>query len=105
MIHPLAALIRFHEMQTEASAKPEAPPQQEALRLQQAMSPTLQHHYLKLFARYGSTAVLPLRRGVCTGCHMRHPAGAGKLAEGVSQCQNCHRLVYDADEAFELCVG
>ncbi|MCC6545836.1 hypothetical protein IT570_01615 [Candidatus Sumerlaeota bacterium] len=105
MIHPLAALIRFHELQVDAFTPVGSKLPQEALRLQQAMSPTLQQYYPRLFQRYGSTAVVPLRRGICTGCHVRHPAGASKLAEGVSQCQNCNRLVYDADEAFELCVG
>ncbi|MEO8377368.1 MAG: hypothetical protein ABI579_06830 [Candidatus Sumerlaeota bacterium] len=105
MIHPLAALIRFHEIQSDGVVRPEGSLPAEALRLQQVLTPTLQQHYEKLFARYGSTAVLPLRRGICTGCHMRHPAGAHRLAEAISQCQNCHRLVYDPDEAYELCVG
>jgi len=108
MIAPLAALLRYHELNTAQALPAEgvkASHSAEASRLLQAMTPNLQRQYLKVAKRYGVTAIAPAERGVCTACSMRQPKGAVELDYEVTQCQNCGRLLYDPDAAYEYSVG
>jgi hypothetical protein len=104
MIAPLAALLRYHDLQTEAGHA-EISENQEVVRLKQAMSDGLYRKYLRTHRRHGLSAVVPSERGVCSGCHMRQPAGAPEIEEDISECQNCGRLLYDPDVAFDYSVG
>jgi predicted nucleic acid-binding Zn-ribbon protein len=103
MISPLAALLRLHEIETEENqtASNEDNPE----RLIQAIEPRAMMKYRKMRNRYGTRAVVPVERGVCTGCHMRQPNMVQELDEEISECQNCGRLLYEPDAAYEHYVG
>ncbi|MBI1293137.1 hypothetical protein GC173_18170 [bacterium] len=105
MIAPLAALIRYHEMKcgTEGSVSPSRA--SEEFRLLQSIPPELQKRYLRVQKRHSISAVVPVERGVCTGCHMRQPPMVTEVAEEVYECQHCSRLLYDPDVAYEHSVG
>lgn len=106
MIHPLAALIRLHELNVAApTGEAERTHANEQVRMLQAVSPSLHQRYLRIHARHGESAVVPREDGVCTGCHVRQPAAARPVEDAIFQCQNCHRLLYERDEAYELSVG
>lgn len=106
MIAPLAALIRYHEVQAGiAAGAATARGQVETPRLLQAMSPNLTARYMKTFRRYGKDAVVPMERGICMGCFMRQPTNSPEVDEDIHQCESCGRLLYSPDVAFELAVG
>lgn len=106
MIPPLAALVRFHELTLETSAQADAVSRlAEKNRLLTSMSPDLQKHYAKIQRRHGISAVVPMKRGVCTGCFVRQPARPVEVDEEVYECFQCNRLLYDPDVAYELSVG
>lgn len=104
MIAPLAALIRLHELQTVCSDTPETQKREES-RLLQSLSPDVLRHYGNAQRRYGMSAVVPMHKRSCSGCHVRQPAVLPELAEDVHECQHCGRLLYDPDVAYELSVG
>ena len=104
MISPLAALVRLHELNVDPP-KSKATRQRQEERLLQALSSRLRAHYDHARARYGDSALVPLERNVCRGCYMRQPSVLNEIEEGISQCENCGRLNYDADLAFEELVG
>lgn len=104
MIAPLAALIRYHELKTDNSEKTSYNKREEA-RLLASMSDDLKNRYEMAVRRYGAKAVVPLERGICRGCFMRQPAILPEIEEDVHACQNCGRLLYDPDVAYELSVG
>lgn len=106
MIHPLAALLQYHEIYSGPVQGPgDATRRPDTHRILQAVSPALHQRYLKIHRRYGANAIVPRNRGICSGCHVHQPAASQEVERGVFQCQNCHRLLYDPDEAFELSVG
>lgn len=103
MIAPLAALLRLHELHIEGADINGRGA--EINRLRQSMSDRLNERYEQLLSRHGHTAVAELERGICRGCFMRQPGQTVELEEDVYQCENCGRLLYDPDVAFELSVG
>ena len=106
MIAPLAALIRYHEIYSEAPAAEETPFRlSEKTRLLQAMDQNLHRRYLKMHRRHGISTVVPMERGICTGCHMRQPSRPNLVEEDIYECQNCGRFLYDPDVAYEYNVG
>lgn len=100
MISPLAALVRLHELTIDPPADQEVRIRLEG-RLRQAMSARLQAAYENALRRYGASALAELDRGICRGCYVRQPAGLVAISGHVHQCQNCGRLIYDPDEAWE----
>jgi predicted nucleic acid-binding Zn-ribbon protein len=105
MIAPLAALIRYHELKTEPAVGQSAARASEEFRLLQSIPNDLQKRYVRVAKRHQISAVVPFERGVCTGCHMRQPSVPQEVAEDVYECQNCARLLYDPDVAYDYSVG
>jgi predicted nucleic acid-binding Zn-ribbon protein len=103
MIAPLAALLRYHELKTQGTAA--ALTRREEARLLQSLTLDIQRRYSNLSKRFEASAVVPLERGICTGCYMRQPADLKEIGEDIHECQHCGRLLYDPDVAFELSVG
>ena len=103
MISPLAALIRYHEMKTvsdEASATPSRA--SDEFRLLQSIPADLQKKYLRISKRHGTTAVVTIERGVCMGCFVRQASAPSEVEEDIYECQNCNRLLYDPDVAYDF---
>ncbi|CAN5365012.1 hypothetical protein BH09SUM1_BH09SUM1_26860 [soil metagenome] len=106
MIAPLAALLRLHEIQTEAPEGSESTYRTvERNRLTQGLSTEAHRRYLKIYSRLGASAVAPMERGVCSACHVRQPARGIQIDNEIYECQNCSRLLYDPNAAFEYSVG
>ena len=84
MIAPLAALIRLHEMRTEFSDEKETHRREET-RLLQSLSPVVLRHYTNAERRYGMSAVVPMAKQSCTGCHLRQPKLLAEVAEDVHE--------------------
>lgn len=91
-------------MRTEISEGKETHRREET-RLLQSLSPDALRHYTNAERRYGISAVVPMAKQSCTGCHVRQPKMLAEVAEDVHECQNCGRLLYDPDVAYELSVG
>jgi uncharacterized protein len=56
----------------------------------------------RLFKSKGDAAVVGLEHGVCTGCHMKvttATASQVKAAKEIVSCENCGRILYDAEWA------
>ncbi len=54
----------------------------------------------RLFESKGDAAVVGLEHGVCTGCHMKvttATASQVKAAREIVSCENCGRILYDAE--------
>ncbi len=107
MIAPLAALLRLHEINVEASKRGgrTAVERSEVHRLLQALTPHLLQRYEELFRRHGEDAIAPLRRGACMGCYTRQPARLPQVDQDVYACEHCGRLIYEPEVAYELYVG
>ena len=102
MIAPLAALLRLHEMTESSGLDPE---NNQQARLLQAINATAMRKYAIANRRFGAGSVVPMDRGVCSGCYMVQPASLPELDEDIHQCTHCGRLIYDTDVAYELSVG
>jgi predicted nucleic acid-binding Zn-ribbon protein len=106
MISPLAALLRIHEIRvSDANSSDDHHDHSEIPRLLQAINPALNMRYSKSYHRHGLSAVVAMERGICTGCHMRQPACTPVIETDIYECQNCNRLLYDPDVAYEYSVG
>lgn len=103
MIAPLSALLRLHEFNCGITSATLGNIDRE--RLLAAVDPVVMARYERLLKRFGQSAVVPMERQVCSGCHMRQPAEPKHLDMDIYQCENCHRLLYDPDLACELSVG
>jgi predicted nucleic acid-binding Zn-ribbon protein len=102
MIPPLAALLRLHEH----LSNPENPAKAaEIKRLRQSLSPILIRKYELANRRFGGGCVVPMERGICSGCYMMQPASLPEIDEDVHECTHCGRLLYDPDVAYEYSVG
>jgi len=45
--------------------------------------------------RYGAHSVVPMKRGICTGCRVAVSRATRKAAEqGLVECEHCGRLLY-----------
>ncbi len=103
MIAPLAALLRLHEYCTEGKKAPKRGA--EVNRLRQSLSEELSERYDGLVEQHGAGAIAELDRGICTGCFMRQPDQTIQVEEDIYACQNCGRLLYDPDVAYDYSVG
>lgn len=67
----------------------------------------LRRRYEMIFSRRGGVAVVPVRGGTCTGCHMHVPPQLFNQIQRNEQlilCPNCQRMLYwqrEGDEASE----
>lgn len=61
------------------------------------VEPDLLREYERLFSGKQGAAVVPLRDGICGGCHMRVPTQAAldARADKLVRCPMCGRIVYD----------
>jgi predicted nucleic acid-binding Zn-ribbon protein len=106
MIHPLAALLRLHELTVEGNLDDGSGVRSaEVNRLLQALTPAVHQRYVTMLRRHGSDAVAVVHRGACSGCHVRLPARPRVLDDGIYACEHCGRILYMRDEAYELYVG
>jgi predicted nucleic acid-binding Zn-ribbon protein len=61
------------------------------------MNATLRVKYEQIFERRGGSAVVVVRQGVCTGCHMNVPPQMYNELQkfrDIRQCPNCHRILF-----------
>jgi hypothetical protein len=61
------------------------------------MNNTLRLKYEQIFERRGGSAVVAVRQGVCTGCHMNVPPQMYNELQkyrDIRQCPNCHRILF-----------
>jgi predicted nucleic acid-binding Zn-ribbon protein len=61
------------------------------------MNYTLRAKYEQIFERRGGSAVVVVRAGVCTGCHMNVPPQMYNELQkhrDIRQCPNCHRILF-----------
>jgi predicted nucleic acid-binding Zn-ribbon protein len=105
MIHPLAALLRLHEINVETARTHQPLNREEVSRLMQALTPAMIERYRVLYREYGEDAVAPVRRGACTGCHTRTPAKMPRLDDEIYECERCGRILYIPAIAYEMYVG
>ena len=101
MLSSLGTLLRYHELAIkEISGRATRRVRAEKARCDQELSPQLMGRYQYLFSRYRASAVTPLRSGCCSGCYV-HVAKSkhNKVDEGVYVCEQCGRLLFDADES------
>lgn len=97
---PLSSLRRLHELEQAIHAAEKSACEKE--RLAKRLDAKLLTRYRQALQRHGETALAELQHGnVCSGCYMRQPVVPQRLAENICQCQNCGRLLYDADVEME----
>jgi len=66
------------------------------------MNATLRVKYEQIFERRGGSAVVVVRQGVCTGCHMGVPPQMYNELQkfrDIRQCPNCHRILFYRPDA------
>lgn len=93
---PLSSLRRLHELEQAVSSAEKSASEKE--RLSKRLDSKLLARYRQALQRHGESAITELQHGnVCSGCYMRQPVVPRILAENICQCENCGRLLYDAD--------
>lgn len=53
--------------------------------------------YTRLFSKKPDAAIVPLEHGICKGCHMKLVSAtvqALRNGNGITQCENCGRILY-----------
>ena len=53
--------------------------------------------YQRIFTKKGDAAIVPLKNGICGGCHMKVVSGTIQTArsgESLAQCDSCGRILY-----------
>jgi predicted nucleic acid-binding Zn-ribbon protein len=68
---------------------------------EQAVEPDVLARYRRILKSKKDVAVVPIRGGACSGCHMRLTSQtvlSARAAEHLVSCENCGRLVYWSEE-------
>jgi predicted nucleic acid-binding Zn-ribbon protein len=104
LLDQLSALIRLNDIDSgENSALSVDQATREVERCHQVLSEDVIKEYEMRRDRFGKTAVVPIERGSCSGCNIAIPAvGMEEIAEDISKCPSCDRLVYDPELAFDF---
>jgi len=106
LLDTLSALVRLHDLETRRSfSSPEEldRAKREIERCRAEIPAVVLEAYATRKARYGATAVVPIVKNTCSGCHISLPkSGVEEIAEDVHVCDHCNRLIYDPDFAMEL---
>ena len=104
MLGPLEALIRLHELKTAGKTRiSSSRAQTEVDRCKAELPPEMVDRHDYLVGRYGASAVVPVKSGCCSGCHVQIPsARQNRLEEGVYVCEQCGRLLYDETKVYDL---
>jgi len=105
MLGPLEALIRLHElrMQETDGRKQSHRYESEVERCKLELPPQLIDRHEYLMKRYGAGAIVAIKNGCCTGCHVQIPsARKNKIDENIYACEHCGRLLYDEARVYDL---
>lgn len=81
----------------EGSKKRLAEVEAERAGLAAPIEPAAQDLYQRIFIKKGDAAIVPLRHGICGGCHMKVVSGTIQTARGdemLAQCDSCGRILY-----------
>jgi predicted nucleic acid-binding Zn-ribbon protein len=66
-------------------------------RLRSRLTGDILHKYETRKRRYGATSVVPVRRGICTGCQVALCLKTRRNVDhGVTECEHCGRLLYSS---------
>jgi predicted nucleic acid-binding Zn-ribbon protein len=68
---------------------------------EQAVEPDVLARYRRILKSKKDVAVVPIRGGACSGCHMKLTSQtvlSARAAEHLVSCENCGRLVYWSEE-------
>jgi predicted nucleic acid-binding Zn-ribbon protein len=102
LIHTLSALVRLHELKHANSQDRSSRDASEIARCESEISFEIMKRYLIMEERYGSTAMVPLRNGICTGCYLHQPGSGGiELTNQIYQCHYCGRLLYQLEDLYD----
>jgi predicted nucleic acid-binding Zn-ribbon protein len=102
LIHTLSALVRLHELKHASAAEWSSRVDREMARCESEISPEIMKRYQIMEERYGKTALVPLKKGICTGCYLHQPKSGGiELSNQLYQCHYCGRLLYHLEDLYD----
>lgn len=102
LIHTLSALVRFHELRHVNAQNRSSRDASEIARCESEISPEIMKRYQIMEERYGNTALVPLKNGICTGCYLHQPKSGGiELTGQIYQCHSCGRLLYELEDLYD----
>ena len=102
LIRTLSALVRLHELKHANSQKRSSRDANQIARCESEISPEILKLYQIMEERYGSTALVPLKKEICTGCYLHQPKSGGiELTGQVYQCHYCGRLLYQLEDLYD----
>ena len=106
MFTDATALVRLHEIEhglVDRIRPDDERGRAEIERCRAEIDPPLLAKYERLKVRYGMGALAAAEDGICPGCRISLPSSvAGRLKSGVTFCDHCGRILYDADRVFNL---
>jgi len=100
-LNTLPALFQFHELK-HSSRVLTTHDEDELRRCEAELSSDILKRYQILEERFGDEALVPLHKGICTGCNMHQPkSGFIELASQIYQCHYCMRLLYNPEDLYD----